>query len=70
MLTVKTFKTAVTVAVPIHKMDPERFIEIKHDNYKLDLNLVVVLILLVKTLSLSMEKMEKKFSNNMLEKNT
>jgi hypothetical protein len=42
VLTVKTFKTAVTVAVSIHKMDPERFIEIKHDDdYELDLNLVV-----------------------------
>jgi tRNA splicing ligase len=39
---VKSFKTAITVAVSLHKAKPEMYIEIKSDDdYELDLNLVV-----------------------------
>jgi len=42
VLTVKSFKTAITVAVSLHKAKPEMYIEIKSDDdYELDLNLVV-----------------------------
>ena len=42
VLTVKAFKTALTVAISMHKMHPERFIEVKNeDDYELDINLVV-----------------------------
>ncbi len=46
VLTMKAFKTALTVAISMHKMHPERFIEIKNENededdYELDINLVV-----------------------------
>jgi hypothetical protein len=41
-LVVKSFKTAITVAVSLHKAKPEMYIEIKSDDdYELDLNLVV-----------------------------
>ena len=41
-IVVKSFKTAITVAVSLHKAKPEMYIEIKSDDdYELDLNLVV-----------------------------